>query len=121
MLRFPQIADSARAPYYVWVGPGPGNRDDGLALWSIQSYSRVTGREVLLAYLSDPPGDAAPDLVRGIVVTLLLGLAASFGWLVAALTSLALPPASGRLIPLAAHRWQRTCGSPTGEHAPAEV
>ena len=120
-LRFPPIADSVGRRYYVWVEAGPRNRDDVLALWSIKSYSRVTGREVLAAYLADPPGDAAPDLVRAIIVSLLLGLVASFGWLVGALTSLAVPPTPDRLTLPANDRWQRTCGPAVAEPARAEA
>ena len=91
-VRFAPIADSAGRPYYVWVEAGPRNRDDVVTLWSIKSYSRVTGRAVLAAYLADPPGDASSAVVRAVLVSLLLGLVGAFGWLMAALTGAALPP-----------------------------
>ena len=90
-LRFPPIEHSAGQRYHVWVEPGPRNRDDVVALWSIKSYSRATGADVLAAFLRNPPGGAERPLVRGMLVGLLLALVVAFGWLMAAVTALALP------------------------------
>ena len=116
-VRFAPIANSAGRRYYVWVEPGPRNRDDVVTLWSIKSYSRSTGRAVLTALLRDPPGDGAPVLVRSALATLLLGLVAAFGWLMAAVTGLAFPgggdprPARALRMASAGSRWY-TLGRP---------
>jgi hypothetical protein len=88
-VRFPPIAESAGRRYYVWVDPGPRNRDNVVTLWSLKSYSRVTGRAVLGALLDNPPGDAPLGLARTVLSAMLLGLVAAFGWLMAATVTLA--------------------------------
>lgn len=90
-VRFRPIANSAGRRYYVWIEAGPRNRDDVVTLWSIKSYSRVTGRAVLASFLADPPGDAAPRLMRTGLIALLLGLVVVFGWLLTAVTASARP------------------------------
>ncbi len=90
-VRFPPISDSAGRRYYVWVEPGPRNRNDVVALWSIKSYSRATGRVALGALLADPPGDWAARSLRGGIAATLVLLVAVFGWLMAAVVALAFP------------------------------
>jgi hypothetical protein len=89
-VRFPPIPDAAGRRFYVWVEPGPRNRDDVVALWSIKSYSRARGADVLAAFLQFRAGDAAPIATRAALVGLPLALAGTFGWLMAAVTALAL-------------------------------
>jgi hypothetical protein len=89
-IRFDPIADSAGKRYYVWIETGPRNREDILALWSIKSYSRVEGRDVIEAMLAEAPGQAAPALTRVALIVLMLLLVGTVGWLVAVL---ALPSA----------------------------
>jgi hypothetical protein len=110
-VRFPPIADSAGKRYYVWVEPGPRNRDDILALWSLKTYSAVSGREVLAAFLADPPGARAPGLVRAGLLAVLLGFAAAVGWLVGALVGLATAAPRPAVVGVA-RRW------PAGAPAP---
>lgn len=86
-VRFAPIADSAGRHYYVWVEPGVRNRDHVLNLWSIKSYSRATGRDVIAAVLDDPPGNRDPDLTRLALVVLFVGTVAAFGALAAALVA----------------------------------
>ena len=115
-VRFPPLPDSSGQRYYVWIEPGPRNRDDVVALWSIKSYSRSTGAQVLAAFLRNPPGDIAITLVQGVLVGLLLALVAAFGWVMAALTALALSGTGAPLrtsagfLPVARGRWY-TLGS----------
>ena len=116
-VRFPPIADSAGQRYYVWVEPGPRNRDNVLALWSLKSYSEVSGREVLAAFLADPPGDRAPGLVRASLLAALIGFAAAVGWLVGALVGLATPAAHPAVAGEAA---PRPAGLPSGTVAGAD-
>lgn len=98
-VRFPAIAESAGRRYDIWIETGPRNRDDILALWSIKTYSRTTGREVLAAFLDDPPGSAAQEALRVVLASLLVALVGAFGWLLGGATSLAL--AAWRSIPAA--------------------
>ena len=109
--------DSAGKRYEVWVERGPRNRDDIVTIWSIKTYSRVTGRDVLGALLDDPPGTAAAGLVRVVLIVLLVGLVGAFGWLLAGVVALVISAggalraiddqAAGRAPPVAmAHgRW----------------
>lgn len=89
-VRFPPIPGSAGRRYYVWVESGPRNRDDVVALWSIKSYSRARGADVLAAFLQTRSGTTAAIPPRGALVGVLLALVAAFGWLMAAATALAL-------------------------------
>ncbi len=89
-VRFPPIADAAGQPYYLWVERGMRNRDDVVTVWSIKTYSRVTGRAVLEALLNHPVGEAAPAAVRAALAILLLGFVVVSGWLMAGLTAYAL-------------------------------
>ena len=89
-VRFPPIRGSAGRRYYVWVESGPRNRDDVVALWSIKSYSRARGADVLAAFLQNRSGTTAPTALRGVLVGMLLALVVGFGWLMAAVTALAL-------------------------------
>ncbi|HEV2108306.1 MAG TPA: hypothetical protein VGR16_08595 [Thermomicrobiales bacterium] len=57
-VRFEPIADSEGKAYYVWVELGPRNDDAVVALWSVKSYSRVRGAEVLAALAEGLPGGA---------------------------------------------------------------
>jgi hypothetical protein len=86
-VRFPPIADAAGHRYYVWVEPGPRHQDDILALWSLKSYSRVTGREVLAAFLADPPGNRGAGAVRATLIAVMIGVVVTFGWLIGALVA----------------------------------
>lgn len=94
-LRFPPISDAASQSYYVWVDSGPRNRDDVVALWSVKSYSRVTGYQILRAALDRAPGPPAPAWRQAAVGITLLGLIAAFGWLLAALLDVATSAAAG--------------------------
>ncbi|CAA9563709.1 MAG: hypothetical protein AVDCRST_MAG73-3959 [uncultured Thermomicrobiales bacterium] len=87
-VRFPPIPDSAGKRYSVLVQTGPRNRDDIITLWSMKSYSAVSGRAVVGAILDDPPGDVAPTVLRLVLGALLAGFAAAVGWLTAGLLSL---------------------------------
>lgn len=107
-VEFEPIADSAGRRYDIWIETGPRNRDDILALWSIKTYSRVTGREVLAAFLDFAPGTGAPDVSRGILVGLLLALVVAFGWLLAGVTRLVVagfPIGEGSPVSPVGDRW----------------
>jgi hypothetical protein len=93
-VRFPPIPDSAGKRYLVWVDPGPRNRDEVVALWSIKSYSRLTGRDALAAFLADPPGDGGETWARAALVAVMVGVVLAFGALMAALAALALSVAA---------------------------
>ncbi len=82
-ISFPPIADSAGRQYYVWIDAGPRNWDDVVTLWSVKSYSRVTGRDVIAAALAVHPAPA----VRAALVGLMIALAALSGWLFGALVA----------------------------------
>lgn len=86
-LRFPPIADSAGRRYYVWVERGPRNRDDVVALWSVKSYSRVTGRDVLAAFLRPPDEEPRRTATVLFLSALLLVATILFGILMAAVTT----------------------------------
>lgn len=88
-VRFPPIDAAAGRRFYVRIESGPRNRDDVVALWSIKSYSRVRGAEVLAAFLQTRPGAAATP-IQAVLVLLLALFVALFGWLLAAVTALAL-------------------------------
>lgn len=98
-VRFPPIADAAARRYYVWVEPGPRNRDDVVTLWSIKSYSRVTGFEVLRAALGQAPAAPAPWWRQLAVGTTLAGVVVAFGWLIGALINLAIAAVPAALRP----------------------
>jgi hypothetical protein len=89
-LRFPPIADSVGHRYYVWVEPGPRNGDDVVTLWSVKSYSRARGSTVLAAFLRFGWGTSTPVAIRAALLGLLMALLAGFGWLMAAVTTVAL-------------------------------
>lgn len=93
-VRFPPIADSAGQRYYVYVETGPRNRDDVLAVWSIKSYSRVTGRSVLSAFVASGIGNGDDLAARALTIALLLAFVGGCGWFVGATAWLALsvPP-----------------------------
>lgn len=86
-LRFSPIADSVGQRYYVWIERGPRNRDDVVALWSIKSYSRVTGRDVLAAFLRPSGGELWGPATRALLAALLVGTVVLFGWLMTTLTA----------------------------------
>lgn len=88
-VRFPPIAHSAGHDYYVWVELGPGNRDDVLAVWSIKSYSTVTGRDAVMAFLNNPPGDRAERVVQVAIWLAISTLVVTFAMLVASLVEMA--------------------------------
>jgi hypothetical protein len=70
-VHFPSIQESAGQTYYVWVERGPRNRDDVIALWSIKSYSRESGRAVIAAFLNGvADGRGAWIIQAGLVVAL---------------------------------------------------
>lgn len=92
-VRFPPIADSAGQRYYVWVERGPRNRDQVLALWSVKSYSRGTGGDVLAAFLRPPTGTGRAAAASVFLAGLLVAVVVAFGWLVAALIGEAFPVA----------------------------
>lgn len=92
-VRFPPIADSAGKRYYVWVERGPRNRDQVLALWSVKSYSRGTGGDVLAAFLRPPGGAGRTAAASVFLAGLLVAVVVAFGWLVAALIGGAFPAA----------------------------
>jgi hypothetical protein len=72
-IQFPPIRDSAGQTYYVWVDRGPRNRDDIIALWSIKSYSRTSGRAVLTAFLSGVAEGRGAWIIRsGIIAALVI-------------------------------------------------
>lgn len=85
-VRFPPIADSAGERYYVYVETGPRNRDDVLALWSIKSYSRVSGQTVLSAFVASNIGNGEDAVARSLTVGLLLLFVVGCGWLMGAAT-----------------------------------
>lgn len=87
-VEFEPIAGSAGQRYDIRIETGPRNRDDVLALWSIKTYSRTTGREVLAAFVDHAPGTGAPGVPRGVLVGLLIALVAAFGWLLAGVSRL---------------------------------
>ncbi len=87
-LHFEPIVDSAGKRYEVWVERGPRNRDDIVTIWSIKTYSRVTGRDVLGALLDNPPGTAAAGFVRVVLIVLLVGVVGAFGWLLGGVVAL---------------------------------
>jgi len=89
-VEFAPIAGSAGQRYDIRIETGPRNRDDILTLWSIKTYSRTTGREVLAAFVARAPGTAAPDIHRAVLVGLLIALVGAFGWLLGGVTWLVL-------------------------------
>ena len=97
-LRFEPIAESAGRAYDVLVQTGPRNRDDIVTLWSVKTYSAVSGREVLIAFVEDAPGTAAARLIRVALVVLLVGFVAAVGWLCLGLA--AFLPRSGKPKPI---------------------
>ena len=103
-IRFPAVADSTGKRYYVWVEKGPRNRDEIVTLWSVKSYSRVTGRDVVAALLDDPPGESAEGLVRVVLVAALGLLVGGFGWLVGAATAVAMRLGRGTKVEISPER-----------------
>jgi hypothetical protein len=95
-VRFPPIADSAGKRYYVWIDPGPRNRDEVVTLWSIKSYSRGTGADAVAAFLSDPPGNGGERWARIGLVVVMAGVVVAFGVLMAALVGFVLPADGSR-------------------------
>jgi len=89
-VRFPPIVNSAGRDYYVWVERGPGNRDDVLAVWSIKSYSSGTGRDALMAFLNNPPGDRAERVAQLAIWLAISAFVVTFAMLMASLVALAL-------------------------------
>ena len=108
-VRFPPIAASAGQRYYVYVESGPRNRDDVLAVWSIKSYSRVTGQHVVAAFVESNVGTSNDAVVRTLTTALVIAFVAGCGWLMGAATWLALavrPPHS--TIDARGRPWWRT-------------
>jgi hypothetical protein len=87
-VRFPEIRHSAGKTYYVWVETGPRNRDAVIALWSIKSYSRLTGWTVLSTFLQQRAGDGAAARVA--LILLAVAIVTMTGVIVAVLTELGL-------------------------------
>jgi len=87
-VRFPEIRDSAGKTYYVWVETGPRNRDAVVALWSIKSYSRLTGRTVLSTFVHQRVGDSMAARVA--LILLAVAIVTMTGVIVAVLTELSL-------------------------------
>ncbi|MFL5760807.1 MAG: hypothetical protein ACJ789_13865 [Thermomicrobiales bacterium] len=85
-LEFNPIRDSEGQTYYVWVERGPRNLDDIINVWSIKSYSRQPGATVVAAFLRHPPGGSAAWFMRILLAVSSLGILATVGWLVSALT-----------------------------------
>ena len=88
-VRFEPLQDSAGTQYDISVSLGPRNRDDVFALWSVKTYSRSSGREVLAAMLDALPGGTAPGAIRASLIVLLVGFAVGAAWLVGAVVGLA--------------------------------
>lgn len=84
-VRFPAIAHSAGKQFYVWVEAGPRNRDDVWTLWQIKSYSHVTGRTVLWAWIRHPPDPLGSAVGGAAVLLLMVGTVAAIWWLFVAL------------------------------------
>lgn len=82
---FPAIAHSAGQQFYVWVEAGPRNRDDVWTLWRIKSYSHVTGRTVLWAWIRHPPEPFSSSVGGAAVLLLMIGMVAAIWWLFVAL------------------------------------
>ncbi len=94
-VRFPEIRGSAGKIYYVWVETGPRNRDAVIALWSIKSYSRLTGWTVLRAFVQRRTGDAMAAKVALIVLS--VACVTLIGVIVAVLTERGLAERDSRL------------------------
>lgn len=86
-VRFPPIADSSGQRYYVWVDPGPRNRDEVVTIWSIKSFSEARGMNVLAAFLRGSPGEIRPVAVIAALLAVLFGLVLTVGWLMSAVTA----------------------------------
>lgn len=80
-VRFDPIEESEGQAYYVSVDGGPRNDDDIVALWSVKSYSRLTGTAALTALVNGVPG----DLPHWLVWTILSGFMVLFVLAVGAL------------------------------------
>lgn len=81
-IHFPPIRDSAGQTYYVWLERGPRNRDDVIALWSIKSYSRESGRAVIGAFLHGVADGRGAWIIQSGIITALLLVVALAGLLV---------------------------------------
>lgn len=114
-LRFPPISDSAGKHFYVWIEPGIRNRDNVVALWSIKSYSRVTGHDVIRAFLDHLATKRVDNLLRAAMIVLLAAFVLAFGWLMAATTALAVSHVRAKTPPGVAsggRRWYTVLRSP---------
>jgi hypothetical protein len=97
-VRFPPIKESAGRRFYVWVEGGPRNRDAIWTLWSIKSYSKVSGYRVLSAWLDAPPEPLGEGPGRLALILLIVGSVLAAAWLVAVVLILPLDrPRGGRV------------------------
>lgn len=84
-VRFDPIEESKGQAYYVSIDRGPRNEDDIVALWSVKSYSRLTGTAALTALVVGVPGDLPHWLTWTILSGFMLLFVLALGALMLAL------------------------------------